>query len=104
MKKFLIAVGIVISGLGLAISVPHAFADPMTATAGEIGWSAANGQSQVCSRFEATPTADGFVQLIGDLGDEGWDQMAAARIAGYSVGTYCPDQMDALLAVMQQVG
>ncbi len=102
MKKIITAAigGVAAAGL-IVLASPNASAGPsandLTLTQDEIAWADEHGKAEVCAVFGANPTADGFERVIYHVIDEGWEAMPAARIVGYSIGTYCLEHFGAML-------
>lgn len=100
MKKFVF----VAIGAGLLSVAPTASAEPveMEVSAEEAAWGDVNGPA-ICSQYAADSSPGGFEQLAMDVMDAGWDQYAAGRVIGYSLGTYCPAQLSTFFDMMSDL-
>ena len=105
MKKIITAAigGVAAAGL-IVLASPNASAGPtagdLTITQDEIAWGDEHGESEVCAVFDSNLTTDGVGQVLTHIVDEGWEQLAAARIMGYSVATHCPDHVGGFMEAL----
>ena len=110
MKKIITAAigGVVAAGL-IVLASPNASAGPddrvdagdLALTQDEMSWGDEHGKSEVCDVFGANPTTDGMMQVVLHIMDEGWEQLAAARIMGYSVAVHCPEHLNVLVGASE---
>lgn len=105
MRSAVCAVLATVCGAGLVVlAAPDASASPYEVTSDEVAWGDEYGQSMVCDVFATNPNTDGLAQVVTTVMDEGWDEMSAGRVIGYSMGTYCPQLLSAWVSATKDLG
>jgi hypothetical protein len=78
-------------GAGILVFASPTSANPYAYTEEEISWGDEYGEEMVCDVFAASPNAAGIKEVMLTVMDAGWDMDGAGRVAGYTLGTHCPD-------------